>query len=214
MSGDINIISKLDTQALSFFRRQYLHKNEDAKLKTHSMLTGFAFFATVMAVQFLTDPEYAVGLWVFFTPVFAVCYLVICVQTPYYWRTFFQLKREGVISYKNLFFEESAGLYRKLVFFFGLAVWLVLFISDLFTKEDLAEHLGYALRSDFYREAGIATLDSFCFSVVAIEFMRLLSVKNATWSAKRHLAYVVILAMAFSTLRVAALGFVSGHGIF
>jgi len=182
-------------------------------IKPHSFFTVLAALSTDLFLFMMKSMTFQNKYLI----VFGIAYQTVCIlmisglyiYAFYCWKVYLNLRRENIIKDNNLFFSESAGLYRKTLFYFALASQYIL---ELRSHPDFGE-IRYQLRVDFYREAGITILESAIFSILIIELSRILFPKTFSWSNKTHYAVVIITAIAMSGLRVAALNFASGHGI-
>ncbi len=212
-----SIFSKLDNKLTTYIRNQYLQSNKKADFKTHSFLTVGAIFLTDWFLTFKGFQfQYLEDFIILYRGALVFFFLAFYVSAFYQWRVLFGLRRDGNNTDKNLFFAESAGLYRKIVFYIALVPWFIMKSYSHFQTEDIErgmEGLKYALRADFYREAGFVVFESIIFSIILVELLRIFIIRTFSWSNKMHFAIVITISISLSGLRVFLLKLVSGHGI-
>lgn len=189
-------------------------------IKTHSVFTILAIFLTDTAPMFFNSMNYQNKYFQTFALIFKAAYILAIIWVYIYaffcWRVYLNLRREGRTNDKNIFFAESAGVYRKVIFYLALVPELIIDLNSHLHPNQTAQQmdrLRYQLRSEFYREAGIDVLKTIIFSILIVELSRLLFPKTFSWSSRTHAAVVIVTAIVLSCLRVTALNFASGHGI-
>jgi hypothetical protein len=189
-------------------------------MKPHSFFTILAIFMTDTAPVFFNSMNYQTKYFQTFALIYKSAYLLaiicLCIYAIYCWKVYLNLRREGRTNDKNIFFAESAGICRKVIFYLALVPELIINFSSRLHPENTAQQmdrLRYQLQSEFYREAGIDVLKTIIFSILIVELSRLLFPKTFSWSNRTHVAVVIVTAIVLSCLRVTALNFASGHGI-
>jgi hypothetical protein len=124
------------------------------------------------------------------------------------------LRKEGVNSDKNIFFAESAGLYRKIVFYIALIPYFINTIHSRFAPaveyRETIKIWRYASLSDLYREAGLTVFHNIILLIVSVECIRLVY----DWSNKKHIAVVLLIAAILSVFQLLVRYSISGHGMF
>jgi hypothetical protein len=135
--------------------------------------------------------------------------IMISIAALYEWRHFFSLRRRGLNHDQNLFFEESAGKYRKLAFYVCLPSLVVMELFHIGASKDLR----YLFKADFYLLLGVTIFKDVLGMVVSIELLRIGIPSAAMWSNRKHLALVISFSVLVSVLSAIGLG-LRGHSIF
>lgn len=217
MKTSLNVIKRWDKKILSSARERYLQSTNRA-LKPHSGITVLAIFAIYLFSDFLSgikfEHESYHDLVIVFKVLLALIFVILCIFSFYYWRVFFNLRREGINTDNNLFFAESAGLYRKIFFYASTVFWLIRTIHShiypVYIEQEM-KRLKYQLRSDYYYDVGLTVLDNFIFSILFVELLRILLPRTYSWNNKKHIAVVVLMSFVLSAFRLLALSFAGGH---
>ena len=133
----------------------------------------------------------------------------------YFWRVFIILRKEGKNNDKNLFFSESAGQYRKMIFYLALVPWFLrtiyVYLNPVIIEQEMLK-IKYQFYSDYIRELGITSFDNIIFSILFIELMRILVPQTYKWTDKKHFAGVFALTFVTTTIKAIALNITRGHG--
>jgi hypothetical protein len=214
-----DIFGKLNSKLSQSIRARYADPRMSG-IKLHSVFTVGAIFLTEILLIFFKSMNYQNDYLRIFIMIYKAAYIVVLIwlyiYTFYCWRVYFRLREEGSSRDKNIFFSESAGLYRKVIFYVALVPWFISSFRSQFYPEDTSEmmnRLRYQLRADYYRAAGTTILESIMHAILLVELSRFIFPKTLSWSDKRHTTMVVVVSAIISTLRVAALNSASGHGI-
>jgi hypothetical protein len=149
--------------------------------------------------------------------VYALFLIALYVNAAYSWRIFFELKKEGVISDKNLFFSESANLLRKITFYVALVLDTIHTLRSNVIPRNYQEtvlKIRFATRAEFTQDAGQTLIYNLAFAIIAVECLRLLYSKSFSWSNRKHLAVVSLIAIIFSIIQLFFRYYFSGHGMF
>ena len=209
MNTDTNIFSKLDNKIITKITNAYLKSTKEVEFKTHSFVTLFAIFLTDLLLTFSgMQFHFFKDFMILYNGTLALFCLVLYVYAFYLWRVLFSLRKEGLNTDKNLFFAESANLYRKIVFYIALIPLFIIKIIKYLKPEDVEQDMGrlkYVLRADFYHAAGFDVLESIVFAIVLVETMRIIFVKTFSWSNKTHFVVVFLIAFSLSIIRVTIL---------
>jgi hypothetical protein len=202
----INFLNKLDCWLLLRAARSYKNTRGHVR-KPHSatllLAVGIFYLSRLYAepyFAFIVYIKYAIILYG----------ILVVILSLYQWRWFLRLRGKGINHDSNLFFDESAGVTRKILFFAALFVYSIISSFDL----DQVEEWKYLLRAEFYSKMSIYVLSNFAFSILLIESLRLIFPKMADWRNGKHAVSVVILATLLSLLQYWAFSNISGHGIF
>ena len=189
-------------------------------MKPHSVFTILAILAADSAPIIFNSMRYQDKYFQAFSLIYKAAYISVTMWLSLYalycWSVYINLRRTGSNQDKNLFFAESARFYRKVLFYIALVPLFMIDIHSRLHPKSIAEQMNklrYQLRSDFYRDAALAVLETIMLSIVLVELSRLLFPKTSAWSDKKHAAVVIATAVVLSGLRVTALKFASGHGI-
>jgi hypothetical protein len=213
------ILGQLDRKFLASARNRYL-QSKYREFKPHSGSTVIAiifthlFFNLLSGIRF--EHESGQSFFFIYKGLLALLSIGAYVFAFYYWRVFFSLRREGVNADRNLFFAESAGLYRKVVFYVTLVPWLIRTIYSHFHPtivDQEMKRLKYQLPSEYYHEVGLTVFDNIVFSILFVEFLRILLPQTFTWNNKKHMAAVISIAFVLSAVRAIVLNFTRWHGV-
>ncbi len=117
----MGIIRKIDDKLMEFISIQ--HSTNDKRIvKYRTYISVYAFGVPLAAVSLLRDiTTIAAQILILGSFVFGVITAGIAL---YEWRYFFLLRKKGLNNDKNYFFEESAGKYRKIVFYCCFLLYL------------------------------------------------------------------------------------------
>jgi hypothetical protein len=223
MTSISNVIGRLDKKLTAYALDQYQDRNSANThgLKPHSIITTITGAGLLVALgtffQITFDNAYGHGFMILFKSVLVIFFIAISIATFYQWRVLFSLRRAGLNADKNLFFNESTGIYRKAAFYIALTFNIITTIHSRLYPEDLGQHLRrlkFQLRSEYYHDASILIIDSILFSILWIEVMRISFAGPSTWSNKKAAAVLILSSFSFSGIRVFFLSLASGHGIF
>jgi hypothetical protein len=221
MKINFNIFGRLDGHFVASARNWYL-QSKYHEFKPHAGSTVIAFISTYLFFSLLSglrfEHESSQG------PIFVIIYKGLLALLSmgayavafYCWRAFFTLRREGINADKNIFFSESAGLYRKVVFYVALVPWFVRTIcSQLHPMiiEQEMKRVKYQLHSEYYREIGLSVFESVVFSILFVELLRIILPQSSTWNNKKHIAVVMSMSFVLSAVRAIALNITRGHGV-
>jgi len=219
MESNLNILRKWNSKLGDSIRASYTNPIIVGS-KPHSVFTILAIFMTDTASIFINSINYQntylQTLALIYKSAYFFALICLWIYALYCWQVYLKLRREGRIKDKNIFFSESAEIYRKSIFYLALVPEIILNVSSRLNPENTSEQMNklrYQLRSEFYREAGIDILKTIIFSILIVELSRLLFPKTLSWSNKTHAAVVIVTSIVLSCLRIAALNFASGHGI-
>jgi hypothetical protein len=213
-------LRKADNRFLSYVRKGY-QKNSNAatpyKLHSISAIVTVGLSINSISPFFYNGYETFGNLFTAFQVVFALFLVALYITSYYYWRVFFELRKEGVILDKNLFFPESANLPRKIAFYVALAINTIHTLRSHVIPADFQETLKkarFATRTDFIQDAGQTFVINLTFAIIAIECLRLLYNKSFSWSNRKHLTIVSLIAVVLSAIQLFFRYYFSGHGIF
>ncbi len=203
----MKIIKYLDDKLMNVINK-LSHNSDDLTFKSHSFVTTFAIAIPWNAISLFKDQsnETIPKILIISSIVFGVA---SSIGAFYEWRYFLNLRKIGKRKDKNLFFDESAGLYRKLAFYLALFIY---FIFDLL-KIGRWDNLQYLVKADFYRLLGLNIFKIIFIVIVLVELSRIFLPQTVKWSNKKHLFWVIFLSAIISALQTILLSFVSGHGI-
>ena len=222
MTDNANIFIHWDTKLAAYTLKHYHDLRSEYKqvIKPHSLITILALFGTSGLFGFMSDIRfenaYGQSFIVILKGITGIFCIAAYIAAYYHWRVFWTLRKEGVNSDKNLFFSESAGRYRKIVFYIALALDIVRRIQSYLHPEEVRQQLRrlkYQLRSEYYHDVGIAVLDSIVLSILFIELMRIIYPGTFSWSDKKHIVVVIVMSLAISSFKIFALNLTSGHGV-
>lgn len=211
------IFRQLDETIIKFVRGHYPKPSEQKDIKPHSIITIIAIFFSTSSLSpfFWVDETH--NLQTFFAAyriVFAFFCLALYIFAYYAWRIYFMMRKEGVISDKNVFFSESAGLYRKIVFYAALIPYFANKAYYRFAPaaeyHETINKWRYASLPDLFHEAGTTFFQNAIFLIVTVECLRLIY----TWSNRKHAAVVVLITVFLSAFQLAVRYSISGHGMF
>jgi hypothetical protein len=204
----MGIIKHIDDRLMEIIVRQY-HSSATHIVKYHSYTTIFALAIPFIAMSLFKDQQTT------FSKIVIVLFfsfgIIAVLMASYAWRHFFFLRKSGLNHVRNYFFEESAGAYRKVAFYFSFFLLIVLKI--LGTDKGGVEDFQYMLKADFYRLVILTTLETICFIVVILELLRTFLPLAAKWSNRKHLLLFIVLSVVLSVIRAVLLNLVSGHSI-
>jgi len=221
MKTNLNLIRQLDKKLLASARNQYL-QSKYREFKPHSGSTVIAiiftnlFFNLLSGIRFEHESEQGFIFVMIYKGLLVLLTIGASAVAFYYWRVFFTLRKEGINTDKNVFFSESAGLYRKVVFYVTLVPWFIRTIySHLYPViiEQEMKRLKYQLHTEYYHEVSLTVFDNIIFSILFVEFLRILVPKTATWNNKKHVAAVISMTFVLSAIRAIALNITRGHGV-
>lgn len=222
MTTNSNIVTLWDKKLIAYTLKHYqdLRSEHNQEIKPHSLITVFALFGTSFLLGFMSDVMfknvYGQGFIVVLRGLMGAVCIAAYFAAFYHWRVLWTLRKEGVNTDKNLFFAESAGRERKIVFYIALALDIVRRIQSHLHPEEIGQQLRrlkYQLRSEYYHDVGIAVLDSIVLSILFIEFIRIIYPGSFSWSDKKHIVAVSLMSLAISSFKIFALNLTSGHGV-
>jgi hypothetical protein len=211
-----NIFRQLDDKLISFVRGHFPDPTEKKDIKPHSIITVIAiFFSTSSLSPFFWSEDSNLQTFFFlYRLAFALFCLILYVSVFYSWRVYFILRKEGISSHKNMFFAESAGLFRKLVFYIALLPYFINVAHYRFAPareyHETVNTWRYASLSVVYHEASLTLFYNLVFLIITVECLRLIY----TWSNKKHLAIVLLITTILSAFQLMVRYFISGHGMF
>ncbi len=213
-------LKKADDRILSFVRSGYL-KNLQAPTpyKLHSISTIVAVGLSINSISpFFYNGYDTFGDWfTVYRLVYGLFLIALYANAIYFWRVFFELNKDGMISVKNFFFSESANLLRKITFYVALVLDTIhTFRSDVIPRDyrDTVLKARFATRAEFIQDAGLTLIYNLAFAIIAVECLRLLYIKSFSWSNRKHLAIVSLIAIIISVIQVFFRYYFSGHGMF
>jgi len=157
-----------------------------------------------------------VTLWLICSPmafsgsIFGVIWAVMTVSfivwASYEWYLFLRARREGFITDRNLFYQESAGPLRKAVFMASLIAYFLVTHVVKFGDYDLR----YAVSiSVYFQQFGANFLKQLIFWPMFLEGLRMLT--GASWSNTKHIALALGMPLVISTLQTVLLYALWGH---
>lgn len=124
------------------------------------------------------------------------------------------MRKEGVIPDKNIFSAESAGVYRKIIFYIALIPYFIHIIHSRFAPageyHETINIWRYASLSDVYREAGLTVFYNMIDFIIFAECLRFFY----AWSNKKHIAVVLLATVLLSAFQLLVRYAISGHGMF
>ena len=223
MTPPSNIIRRIDNKLMNVANDQFARALSKLKheVKPHSALTVMGImFATAMltimsGIRFEHEYAQANVLSYVYKILLALSSLGAFAGAFYFWRVFFILRREGKNNDKNLFFAESAGQNRIIVFYLALVAWFLrtiyVYLNPLIIEQEMKK-INYQFYSDYIRELGITFIDNIVFSILFVELMRILVPQTYKWTDKKHFALVFALTLVITTLKAIALNITRGHG--
>lgn len=212
-------LKKADDRILSIVRKHFRqHLNAPTPYKLHSISTIVAVGLTINSISpFFYNGYDAFGI--FFTAfrvVYALFLIALYINTYYYWRAFFELKKEGVVSDKNLFFSESANLQRKITFFLALVIDTIHILRSQVIPTDLQgtlRKIRFATRAEFIQDAGQTIFYNLIFAIIAVECVRLMYSKSFSWTNAKHFRIVALITIILSVVQLFSRYYFSGHGM-
>ncbi len=222
MTPPSNIIKRIDNKLMNvandrFARALSRLKNE---VKPHSAFTviGIMFATAMVTIMSGIRFEYEYAQTNFLTYLYkgllALLSFGAFAVAFYFWRVFFILRREGRNNDKNLFFSESAGQNRKIVFYLALVPWFLrtiyVYLNPVIIEQEMKK-VKYQFYSDYIREVGITFFDNIVFSILFVELMRILVPQTYKWTDKKHFAVVFALAFVMTALKAIVLNITRGH---
>jgi len=151
----MEIIKHIDSILMEVVVRRQ-HSSATRVVKYRSFLTIFALAFPLVAMSLFKDQQNRFSQLVMI--VYFTFGIIAGLMASYAWRHFFFLKKSGLNTDKNYFFEESAGVYRKTAFYCSLFLLIVLEMS-VKGKGGL-EGFQYMLKADFYRLVTITILET------------------------------------------------------
>jgi hypothetical protein len=223
MTPHSNIIKRIDSKLMNVahdrFARAVLKLKPEAKPHSAFTVMGIMFatamFTILSGIRFEHEYAQTILLTHIYKSLLALLSLGALAVAVYFWRVFFLLRREGKNSDKNIFFSESAGQNRKIVFYLALVPWFIRVIYDYLNPviiEQEIKKIKYQFYSDYIREVGITSFDDIIFSILFVELMRILVPQTHKWTDKRHFAVVLALAFVMTAPKAIALNITRGHG--
>ena len=213
-------LKKADNQFLSYVRKGYQKNlNAPTPYKLHSISTIVAVGLSINSISpfFYNGYDTFGNLFTAFRVVYALFLIGLYITTYYYWRVFFELRKEGVISDKNLLFSESANLSRKIAFYIALAINTIHALRSKVIPTDLQgtlRKIRFATRAEFIQDAGQTIFYNFIFAIIAVECVRLMYKKSFSWTNSKHYAIVSLITIVFSAIQLFFRYSFSGHGMF
>lgn len=223
MTPPSNIVRRIDNKLMNVandrFSRALSRLEHD--VKPHSAFTVMGImFATAMltilsGIRFEHEYAQANYLSYVYKILLGLLSLGAFAVAFYFWRVFFLLRREGKNNDKNLFFAESAGRNRKIVFYSALPLWLIRAIYGYLNPviiEQEVKKIKYQFYSGYIREVGITAFDNIVFSILFVELMRILVPQTRRWTDKKHFAVVFALSLVITAIKAIALNVTRGHG--
>ena len=194
-------LKKADDRILSFVRKHYRQNlNDPTPYKFHSISTIVAVGLSINSISpfFYNGYDTFGNLFTGFRIVYALLLIALYINTYYDWRVFFELRKEDVISDKNLFFSESANLPRKIGFYVALVIDTIHTLRSRVIPADFQETLKkarFATRTDFIQDAGQTFVINLSFAIIAVECLRLLYNKSFSWTNRKHLTIVSLITV-------------------
>jgi len=213
-------LKKADDRFLSFVRKHFRQNlKAPTPYKLHSISTIVAVGLSINSISpFFYNGYDAFGnLFTAFRVVYALFLIALFINTYYYWRVFFELRKEGVVSDKNLFFSESANLQRKIAFFVALVIDTIHILRSQVIPADLQgtlRKIRFATRTEFIQDAGQTIFYNLLFAIIAVECVRLMYSKSFSWTNAKHLTIVMLITFIFSVVQLFSRYYFSGHGMF
>ena len=213
-------LKKADDRILLFVRKHYRQNlNDPSPYKFHSISTIVAVSLSINSISpfFYNGYDEFGNFFTAFRLVYALFLTALYINTYYDWRVFFELKKDGVISDKNLFFSESANLPRKIAFYIALVLDTIHTLRSHLIPSDFQETLKkvrFATRADFIQDAGQTFVINLAFAIIALECLRLLYNKSFSWSDRKHLTVVSLITITISFIQLFLRYYLSGHGMF
>lgn len=216
-----NILGQLDGHFVASARNWFM-RLKDREFKLHSgstviaLIATYLFFNLLSGLRFEHEARQGLIFVVVYKGLLALLSIGAYAAAFYSWRVFFALRREGINTDKNIFFSESAGFYRKVVFYCALVLWFMRTIySHLHPMiiEQEMKRLKYQLPAEYYREVGRSVIESIVFSILVVELLRIILPQSSKWDNKKHIAVVVSMSFVLSAVRAIALNITRGHGV-
>jgi len=213
-------LKKADDRILSFVRNGYLKNlNAPTTYKLHSISTIVAVGLSINSISpfFYNGYDTFGNFFTAFRVVYALILIALYINTYYYWRVFFELKKETVISDKNLFFAESANLLRKIAFYIALVIDTIHTLRSRVIPMNFQETLNkarFATRAYLIQDAAQTVIINLAFAIIAVECLRLLYNKSLFWTNKRHFMIVSLITITLSFIQLFFRYYFSGHGMF
>lgn|SRR5574337_351969 len=213
-------LKKADDRILSFVRKHFRQNlNAPTPYKLHSISTIVAVGLTINSISpfFYNGYDTFGNFFTAFRVVYALFLIALYINTYYYWRVFFELKKEGVVSDKNLFFSESANLQRKITFFLALVIDTIHILRSQVIPTDLQgtlRKIRFATRAEFIQDAGQTIFHNLIFAIIVVECVRLMYSKSFSWTNAKHFRIVALITIIFSVVQLFFRYYFSGHGMF
>ena len=213
-------LKKADDRILSFVRKHYRQiLNAPTPYKPHSISTIVAVGLSINSISpfFYNGNDTFGHLFTAFRVAYALFLIALYINTYYDWRVFFELRKEGVILDKNLFFSESANLPRKIAFYIALVIDTIHTLRSRVIPADYQETLRkarFATRTDFFQDAGITFVINLAFAIISVECLRLLYNKSFPWTDRKHFTIVSLIAIILSFIQLFFRYRFSGHSMF
>jgi hypothetical protein len=213
-------LKKVDKRFLLYVQKGY-QKNLNATMpyKLHSISTIVAVGLSINSISPLFYNGYDTfgNLFTVFRVVYALFLIVLYINAYYCWRVFFDFRKQGLTSDRNLFFSESANLLRKIIFYPALMFYTVqTFRSDVIPhnyRESVLK-IRFATRTEFIQDAGGTFISNLLFAIVAVECIRLLYNKSCSWTNAKHFMITALITTVFSVTQLFFRYYFSGHGMF
>ena len=213
-------LKKADYRILSFVRKHYRQNlNDPTPYKFHSIATIVAVGLSINSISpfFYNGYDTFGNFFTAFRVIYALLITALYINAYYEWRVFFELRKEGMISDKNLFFSESANLKRKIAFYIALVIDTIHTLRSHLIPSDFQGTLKkarFATRTDFIQDAGQTFVINLAFAIITVECLRLLYNKSFSWSDRKHLTIVSLITITMSFIQLFIRYYFSGHGMF
>lgn len=213
-------LKKADDRILSFVRKHYRQNlNAPTPYKLHSISTFIAVGLSINSILpfFYNGYDTFGNLFTTFRVVYGLFLIALYIDTYYYWRVFFEFRKEGVVTDKNLFFSESAKLPRKIAFFVALVIDSVHILRSQVIPADLQgtlKKIRFATQAEFIQDAGQIIFYDLIFGIIAVECIRLMYSKSFSWTNAKHFTIVTLITIVFSVVQLFSRYYFSGHGMF
>ncbi len=213
-------LKKADDRILTFVRKHYRQNlSAPTPYKLHSISTFVAVGLSINSISpfFYNGYDTFGNLFAVFRVIYGLFLIALYINTYYYWRVFFELRKEGVVSDKNLFFSESANLPRKIAFFVALVIDTIHILRSQVIPTDLQvtlRKIRFATQAEFIQDAGQTIFYNLIFAIIAVECVRLMYSKSFSWTNAKHFRIVALITIIFSVVQLFSRYYFSGHGMF
>lgn len=204
----MNLIKKIDNYLMQKLTVDLHATDNEKSVKYHSYITVMSIGIVYATLSLHLGRPFLPSMILVIASIIVGFFFLI--MATYQWRHFFDLRKKGQNHDRNYFFSESAGFYRKTIFYISLIIFIGLKLTGFGKSDDLK----YILESEFYFIVEVIILKSIFVVIVVLELSRVLFASAANWSLKKHILLAIYISIGVSIVQVLLLSFISDHGIF